>query len=400
MINITLNMQRDAQLSKKKEDLSFLFFTKNKENSESLLRKKRNNLFKIEKNFENNSILRKEISVEERRTADKINLTSTTNLSKESGKNYKKMHTKENLKRKKIREKNLLKLYSINNSSVEEKFNFKKENSNISDLTKRDFLKQIKTKKNFITLNKQLSSNYNFAKINFIPDCLTLNNKNNENNFNNIIKIKNNLQIKRKTNINLAKNCDYSCLAIEKENCFPNLSKYEANNLSLLENQNSFSQNKKKDINLNGNKNKFNNYNLKQTADSISLKFINFTYLNLNLFEQSELYSERIENIQNFIDQKAKEKINDEKNNLLQLKKLKELNQSIEEAEKIDNSSVEFTNLINIDNENKLKFDLKEKMQKNNVEIIVNYECAFSHCDKSLSTLRDWETHYQEHIKS
>lgn len=391
MLNNTINLLEDNP-SSKKEDLSLFYSSKDIEKSHDLLGKKRNCIFKIEKSFENKSVLRNINSAEVRQIADKNNFSSTTNLSKESGKNLKKKTKKENHNKKMIREKNLFKFYSIDNFTNENKLklNLKKT----SDLTKKDFLKQINTKNNFITLNRHLTPDLNFAKINFTsPNINTDYSILNNNLYNNKFNFEENKQIiKRKSKEDLVEKDDYSTISKSKKNLFSNLSNKKTKNLSLFKNQNYFSNNN----NLNQNYNRINkDYNFNQTANSKSLEYRNFTFLNLNLFEKSEVYTERIENIQIFLNKKSNEKSNDEKNKLLQLKNLIESNMEIREGLEFEEPLID----SNLDNSRKNTNELQEKSLKYLEENINEYDCVFSTCCNTFSSKLDWESHYKEHLE-
>lgn len=385
-------------------DLSLLNSSGNKENSESLLRKKRNFHFKIEKNIEKKSSLRQENSTEAVQPAAELfknNFSSTTNLSKESSeKANSRKSKKENEIRKIILEKNLFNLYSINNLTAEEKEKLACKDPKISEFARKEYLKQIKTKNNFITLNKHLSSDINFAKINFtIPnfssDCLKLtkNEINNRKIFNTQINKHPKYNNKLNNNLNLANNSDCSFTSeLNEKSLYKNKPNCDSKNLGLFINQSNQSEKKTNNNNNLANFNKVNNF--KQTASSSSSELENFTYLNLNLFDKSELYSERIENIQSFLNKKAKEKVIDEKTYLLHFKNIKELNEANEETKKMEDYSLDVNNLANLNLKNEIA--LKEKV----LDTISHYECVFSNCEKILVTRKEWDAHYQEHYKN
>lgn len=394
-MNKDLKEHESLELGQTK-DLSLQLFAENKENSESLLRKKRNFFFKIEKNYGNKFSKRSEKLPEigHHNENFKNNFSSTTNLSKESsGKGYKKKIKREE-ERKKIMEKNLVKLYSINSLRMEDKPKQAYKGTSALSFGKKDFLNLIKTKNNFITLNKQLSSDINFAKINFInpnfgSDSLKLNiNKKNKSKNEKQIKIKND------KNASLANNSDCSLISELNEKSFLNLTNC---NSSLFKKQPNFSVNKKNNINLNGDYNNRNKvYNLIQTASSTSLEFGNFTYLNLDLFEKSELYSERVESLQSFLNQKAQEKINDEKNYLFHSKNTGEMDEDIDEKMKMDDYSLDLNNHMHADD----KIAIKQRRLETIEDEIVNYECVFPMCDRTLDNRKEWEAHYLEHLKN
>jgi len=359
-------------LDKEEHETNFAQFKSLHKAESYFLSKKRNPLpFLIEKNHDKMQTVRENENLNtNKKLKEKINFSSSTNLSKESKKN------KDNQNKKFIKEKNIFKLCAVNNIVTEEKLKLIHKGKNKSkDFSPRDFLHQIRTKNNFITLNKQFSKDFNIDNVsmyNFISKPRRINQNNNLQ--------KNFFLINKKENQNnkdvFAKNSENTHVSESKEKSF-NLSNISLRNVGLSEN-NLINFCERNDNNILG-----------KTVDLSYSELRKFTYFNSNLFEDSENIFKKYENIKNILKEKINVKnLKDEKKLSLHSKKKNE------GVDSLNNENEVFLNNLNscdknIENNND---------SYNEDSVILYYECIFSQCSQVFEDRKKWEQHYNQHL--